>query len=57
MHAVLVEIESVLSVLIKYENQSELLEIVRQIIDLEQSIHERTKKEHQRELFEGLLDK
>lgn len=53
---VLNQLDSVLRVLVKYETQNELLEIVRQMIKSQQDLMERTKKERQRKVFEGLLD-
>jgi hypothetical protein len=53
---VLAQLEQVLSVLVKYETQNELLDIVRQLIENQQLILERTKKERQRKAFEGLMD-
>lgn len=50
------QLDDVLSVLLKYETQNELLEIVRGMIKQQQEIKERTKKESQRKAFEGLLD-
>lgn len=53
---VLKELNAVLDVLIKYETQNELLEIVRQMIKAQKELQARTKKERQRKAFEGLLD-
>ena len=53
---VLKELSQVLDVLVKYETQNELLEIVRQLIKAQKELQERTKKERQRKAFEGLLD-
>ncbi len=53
---VLNQLDGVLNVLIKYETQNELLELVRQMIKQQQALKERTKKERQRKAFEGLLD-
>ncbi|MFK7770155.1 MAG: hypothetical protein AB8B55_23295 [Mariniblastus sp.] len=54
--AVLGQLEEVLNVMVKYETQNELLEIVRQMIKRQQAIMERTKKERQNKAFDGLLD-
>lgn len=53
---VLTELDQVLSILVKYETQNELLDIVRQMIRQQQEIAERTQKERKRKAFEGLLD-
>ena len=53
---VLSELDGVLSVLIKYETQNELLDIVRDMIKKQNGIMERTKKERERKAFDGLLD-
>ena len=53
---VLTQLDDVLNVLIKYETQNELLDIVRKMIKDQQQLMDRTKKERQREAFEGLLD-
>lgn len=53
---VLKQLDEVLNVLIKYETQNELLEIVRRMIKEQQELMERTKKERQKKAFEGLLD-
>ena len=50
------QLDNVLSVLLKFETQNELLEIVRGMIKQQNEIKERTKKESQRKAFEGLLD-
>ena len=53
---VLVELNEVLNLLIKHETQNELLDIVRQMIEKQEELKERTKKERQKKAFEGLLD-
>lgn len=53
---ILGELDQVLGVLIKYETQNELLDIVRQMIARQNAIMEQTKKERQRRAFDGLLD-
>ena len=53
---VLVELNEVLDLLIKHETQNELLDIVRQMIDKQKELLERTKKERQKKSFEDLLD-
>ena len=50
------QLDAVLDVLLKYETQNELLEIVRGMIKDQQELKDRTKKERQRKAFEGLLD-
>ena len=50
------QLDDVLSVLLKYETQNELLEIVRGMIKQQREIKDRTKKEGQRKAFDGLLD-
>ena len=54
--AILNQLDEVLNVMVKYETQNELLEIVRQMIKRQQAIMERTKKERQNKAFDGLLD-
>ena len=53
---VLVELDEVLKLLIKHETQNELLDIVRQMIKKQEELKERTKKQRQKQAFEGLLD-
>ena len=53
---VLKEIDGVLSVLVKYESQNELLEIVRRMIAEQEALMKRTKDKRQKDAFEGLLD-
>lgn len=53
---ILVELNSVLALLIKHETQNELLDIVRQMIQQQKALQERTKKQRQKKAFEGLLD-
>ena len=53
---VLVELNEVLNLLIKHETQNELLDIVRQMIKKQEELKERTKKQRQKQAFEGLLD-
>jgi hypothetical protein len=53
---VLKQLDEVLNVLIKYETQNELLDIVRKMIKDQQELMDRTKKERQQKAFEGLLD-
>ena len=53
---VLIELNEVLNLLIKHETQNELLDIVRQMIKKQEELKERTKKERQKQAFEGLLD-
>ena len=53
---VLVELNEVLNLLIKHETQNELLDIVRQMIKKQEELRDRTKKERQKQAFEGLLD-
>lgn len=53
---VLVDLNSILALLIKHETQNELLDIVRQMIEQQKALQERTKKQRQKKAFEGLLD-
>lgn len=53
---VLEELDQVLSILVKYETQNELLDIVRQMIKQQKEINERTSKENKRKAFDRLLD-
>lgn len=50
------QLNAVLDLLIKFETQNELLDIVRQMIAEQKAIIERTKKQGQKQAFEGLLD-
>ena len=54
--AVLKEIDAILSVLVKYESQNELLEIVRALISEQENLIKKTKDKRQKDAFEGLLD-
>lgn len=54
--AVLKEIDAILSVLVKYESQNELLEIVRRMISEQEKLMKRTRDKRQKDAFEGLLD-
>jgi hypothetical protein len=53
---VLNELRGVLDLLIKHETQNELLDIVRQMIQKQKDLIQRTKKQRQKKAFEGLLD-
>ncbi|MEL7498110.1 MAG: hypothetical protein AAFN77_10900 [Planctomycetota bacterium] len=50
------ELNQVLSLLLKFETQNELLDIVRQMIAEQKAILERTREQRQKKAFEGLLD-
>ena len=50
------EVDTILGVLVKYETQNELLEIVRQLLKNQKAIHERTERLRKQKAFEGLLD-
>lgn len=54
--AVLKEIDAVLAMLVKYESQNELLDIVRRLIAEQEALMKQTKDQRQRDAFEGLLD-
>jgi hypothetical protein len=54
--AVLKEIDAILSVLVKYESQNELLEIVRRMIQEQEALMKKTRDKRQKDAFEGLLD-
>ncbi|MEM7784441.1 MAG: hypothetical protein AAF623_13890 [Planctomycetota bacterium] len=49
-------LNQVIEVLIKYETQNELLDIVRRMIDRQTELLEKTKIERQESAFDGLLD-
>ncbi len=53
---VLEQINAVLGILVKYETQNELLDVVRRMIELQKDLNEQTKSEANRKAFEGLLD-
>ncbi len=53
---VLSQLDQVLSILVKYETQNELLDLVRQLIKQQQEINERTAEENKKQAFESLLD-
>lgn len=50
------ELGSIIEQMVKYEDQSELLDSVRDLIELHQKVMTATKKERERKLFEGILD-
>lgn len=50
------ELNEVLDLLVKFETQNELLDIVRQMIAEQKALLERTKKQRQKQAFQGLLD-
>jgi hypothetical protein len=51
----LIRLDEVLSILIKYETQNELLDIVRRMISEQEQLLEQTKKLRQREAFDDLF--
>jgi hypothetical protein len=53
---VLGQLDQVLSILVKYETQNELLDLVRQLIKQQQEINARTVEENRKKAFESLLD-
>lgn len=53
---VLARIDAVLSILVKYETQNQLLDIVRQMIKDQEALIQRTKQERERKAFDSLLD-
>jgi hypothetical protein len=53
---VLKEIDAVLAMLVKYESQNELLEIVRRLIAEQEALMKKTRDKQQQDAFEGLLD-
>ena len=52
----LIEIDDVLSILVKYETQNELLDIVRRMIAEQEELLDQTKKLRQREAFDDLFE-
>ena len=52
----LAQIDEVLSILVKYETQNELLDIVRRMIDEQETLLDEVKKLRQREAFEDLFE-
>ena len=52
----LIQLNSLISILLKFENQSELIAIVQRFLNEQKELHERTKKEREKRAFEGLLD-
>ena len=50
------ELDSILSTLVKYETQNELLEIVRTLLKKQKEIHLKTEQLRKQKAFEGLLD-
>ncbi len=52
----LIALDDVLSVLVKYETQNELLDIVRRMISTQEKLLEQTKKLRQREAFDDLFE-
>ena len=53
---VLAQIDAVLSILVKYENQNELLDRIRQMVKDQEALIKRTKQERERKAFDSLLD-
>ena len=52
----LIEIDEVLAILVKYETQNELLDIVRRMIAEQEKLLDQTKKLRQREAFDDLFE-
>ena len=52
----LIAIDEVLSILVKYETQNELLDIVRRMISEQEKLLDQTKKLRQREAFDDLFE-
>ena len=52
----LIKLDEVLSILVKYETQNELLDIVRRMIAEQEQLLDETKKLRQREAFEDLFE-
>jgi len=52
----LIQIDEVLAILVKYETQNELLDIVRRMISEQERLMDETKKLRQREAFDDLFD-
>jgi hypothetical protein len=52
----LIQIDEVLSILVKYETQNELLDIVRRMIAEQEELLDQTKKLRQREAFDDLFE-
>jgi hypothetical protein len=52
----LIRLNQVVSILLKFETQNELLDLVRQMIDHQETLLKRTKQERQKKAFDGLLD-
>ncbi len=56
MDDVLIQLNSLIAILLKFENQSELIAIVQRFLNDQKALHERTKKEREKRAFDGLLD-
>jgi len=54
--ATLIQIDEVLAILVKYETQNELLDIVRRMIAEQEELFDQTKKLRQREAFDDLFE-
>jgi hypothetical protein len=52
----LMQVNAVLSILLKYENQTELIEIVQRMLQKQKGLLDRTQKERERRAFDGILD-
>ena len=50
------ELQKVISILIKFETQNELLDIVRSILKSQTELHRRTQEQRKKDAFEGLID-
>ncbi len=53
---VMIQVNSLLAILLKYENQSELIEIVQRFLDQQKALQKRTKSEREKRAFDGLID-
>ncbi|MEQ1902658.1 MAG: hypothetical protein ABL888_00565 [Pirellulaceae bacterium] len=50
------ELQKVISILVKFETQNELLDIVRAILKTQTELHRRTQEQRKKDAFEGLID-
>ena len=53
---VMIQVNSLLAILLKYENQSELIEIVQRFLDQQKALQKRTTSEREKRAFDGLID-
>ncbi len=56
LNGTLDELQKVISILVKFETQNELLDIVRAMLKTQSDLHRRTQEQRKKDAFEGLID-